>query len=440
LKRPYRYTHNWKDEYNKKLITAEDAVKVVKSFDRVFLPGFGGDPPTLLNELAKQKNELEAVEICSCNPVIPFEHSKPEYEGTFIDNPWFVGSGARKAVMEGRGTYTPVNFGHYEIFMKNVKINVAMIMVSPPDNYGYMSFGIMVAYSRALIEEADIVILQVSEQQPRVLGDSFVHVSEVDYIVEANDPLPSFPKAQSTDRDKAMAEIIAAEIEDGSTIQLGVGGIPNTVGMLLASKRELGVHSEMMIDAFIDLLEAGAITNTKKTLHPGKFIGTFAGGTRKLYDWMDNNPLVEFHPVGYTNDPYIIGKQYKQVSINATLEVDFSGQACSESIGTRQYSGFGGQLDFVRGCMLSPGGKSFLVVPSTANTKDGVVSSIVPTLKPGAGVTTPRGDIQYVVTEYGIVNLRGKSVRQRTYDLIGIAHPDFRGELRKEARRLLFIP
>ncbi len=440
MKRPYRYTHDWKEEYNRKLVSAEDAVKVVKSFDRVFLPGFGGDPPTLLNELAKRGNELDAVEIVSCNPVIPFEHSKPEYNGIFIDNPWFVGAGARKAVMEGRGTYTPVNFGHYARFMKDVEINVGMIMVSPPDNFGYMSFGIMTGYSRAIIEEADIVILQISEQQPRCLGDCFVHVSEVDYIVEANDSIPAFSKAQASEIDKTMAEIIAAEIEDGSTIQLGVGGTPNTVGMLLASKRELGVHSEMMIDAFIDLLEAGAITNTKKTMHPGKFICTFAGGTRKLYDWMDNNPLVENHPVGYTNDPYIIGQQYKQVSINATLEVDLTGQACSESIGTRQYSGFGGQLDFVRGCMLSPGGKSFLVVPSTANTKDGVVSSIVPTLKPGAGVTTPRGDIHHVVTEYGMVNLRGKSVRQRAMDLISIAHPDFRAELKKEAQRLLMMP
>ena len=440
MKRSFKYSHNWRDEYNKKLVSAADAVKVVKSFDRVFLPGFGGDPPTLLNELAKRKNEIEGVEICSCNPVIPFEHSKPEYVGIFIDNPWFVGAGARKAVMEGRGTYTPANFGQYAKLLPNVKINVAMIMVSPPDSFGFMSFGIMVGYSRALIEQADLIILQVSEQQPRCLGDAFVHVSEVDYIVEANDPVPVLGEVKASENDKAMAELIAAEIDDGSTLQLGVGGTPNTVGMLLTHKRDLGIHSEMMIDAFIYLLEAGAITNSRKTLHHGKIIATFAGGSRKLYEWMNNNPMIEMHPVGYTNDPYIIAKQYKQISINATLEVDLTGQAASESIGTRQYSGLGGQLDFVRGCLLSPGGKSFLVVPSTTKTKDGVVSNIVPTLKAGAGVTTPRGDIHYVVTEYGMVNLRGKSVRQRANDLIAIAHPDHRNELRKEAQRLLIIP
>ncbi|GHU65804.1 4-hydroxybutyrate CoA-transferase [Clostridia bacterium] len=438
----FKLSSNWLEDYNRKLVSAEEAVKVVKSHDRVFITAFGGDPYTLLNALAKRKDELEAVEICSCNPVLPLEHSKPEYEGIFIDNPYFVGAGNREAVMAGRGTYTSVSFSNYERFIKDgpIKTNVGMLKVSPPDRFGYMSFGTMVAHSRAVVEAADIVILLVTDQQPRTHGDSFVHISEVDYIVESDESIPTLPEPVSTDKDIAMAEQIVNEIEDGCTLQLGVGGLPNTVGRLLVNKRDLGIHTEMMVDGIMDLLEAGAITNLKKTMHPGKMVFTFAGGSRKLYDWMDDNPLVECHPVAYTNDPYIIGQQYKQVSINATLEVDLTGQACSESIGTRQYSGMGGQLDFVRGAMLSPGGKSFLVVSSTAKTKEGLVSCIVPTLKPGAGVTTPRAEIEYVVTEYGMVNLRGKSTRQRALDLIEIAHPDFRAELRKEAKRLLFIP
>lgn len=435
----YRYLANWREDYRRKLISAEEAVKVVKSGDRVFLPGFGGDPPTLLNALARRKDELRGVEICSCNPVIPYEHSKPEYEGIFIDNPWFVGFGARGAVQAGRGTYTPCNFGQYDENMKRIPIDVTMIMVSPPDKFGYMSFGVMVGYSHMLLKLAKTVILQVSEKQPRVLGDSFVHVSQADYIVEVNDPIPVLSPITSSEKDEAIGNYIAEQIEDGSTIQLGVGTMPNAVGKFLYTKRDLGIHSEMCIDAMIDLMEAGAITNMKKTLHPGRIVHCFAGGSQRLYDWMNDNPLIEGHPVSYTNDPYIIAKNPKQISINATLEVDFTGQACSESIGTRQYSAVGGQVDFIRGCFLSPGGKAFLCLNSTANTKDGVISCITPTLKVGAAVTTSRNDIDNVVTEYGIASLRGKSVRERAKALINIAHPDFRAELTREAKRLLIL-
>ena len=298
-----------------------------------------------------------------------------------------------------------------------------------------MSFGICTAYGRCIVDLAKTVIIQVNPKMPRVLGDNFMHVSEADYIVEAESELWQFPDVPVTENHKTIACHIVERIEDGSTIQLGIGGIPNAVGALLASKKHLGIHTEMITQSMRDLVECGAVDNSQKAIHRGRLIGTFAGGNDELYRWMDDNPLVECYPVDYVNDPCTIAKNPKVISINATLEVDFTGQACSESIGPRQYSAIGGQMDYIRGAFMSPGGQAFLVVNSTANTKQGVVSSIVSMLKEGAAVTTPRTDIDKVVTEYGVAELRGRSVRERTKALIAIAHPDFRQELTEQARK-----
>lgn len=439
MKNNISYSMNWNEEYKRKLLSAADAAALIKSNDHIFSAGFGGDPETLLTAIASRKNELSNVIISSCNSILRFEHSKPEYEGHFIDNQWFLGPGARSAIQAGRGTYTTCNFGQFEMNLKNMNIDYAVMVVSPPDKHGFMSFGIMVAFCDTIARTAKKVIVQVNENMPRVLGNTFIHVSQVDHIVEANDKMLTIPSIPTNPISEAIASYIAAEVDDGATLQLGVGAIPNAVGRMLAGKHNLGIHSEMITEAMLDLLESGALTGEMKTLHRGKIVGTFAGGSERLYRWMDNNPMIEAYPVGYTNDPYIILKNAKQISVNATLEVDLTGQACSESIGSRQYSGVGGQADYVRGAVLSPGGKSFLVLNSTVEVNGGIISSIVPTLKVGSAVTTSRNDIDHVVTEYGIAALRGKSVRQRAFDLISISHPDFRSQLREEAKKLCLV-
>ena len=433
-----RYIGNWKDEYRNKLRSMTEIADMIQSNTRIFSAGWGGDPIALIKAISERRETLENVEFCSNNSLgLPF--NEPRNDGHLLNNQWFLGSGARREIQAGPGSYTPHHFGKQTRDMEGLEIDYGIMYVSPPDSHGFMSFGTMTAYSRYLVDHAKIVVVQVNEKMPFIYGDTLVHVSEVNYICEGNEPLLTIPVIPTNEKSEAIAGFIDEFIEDGSTIQLGIGGIPNAVAKLLAHKHDLGIHSEMFTESIIDLMESGAVNNCQKSSHRYRSVACFAGGSERLYNWLNYNHFVEFYPVSYTNDPVVIAKQNKMVSINATLSVDLSGQACSESIGPKQYSGVGGQMDFNLGAGMCPDGKAFLVVNSTAKTKEGIVSTIVPTLEKGSFISTTRNDVDFIVTEYGVAKMRGKSMRQRAEQLISIAHPDFRAELRKEAEKLFFI-
>lgn len=426
---------SWVDDYKKKLCSAEEAVSVVKSGDRVYISGNAATPYVLMKALAQRKDELFNVELVHVLLMGEDPLSKPEMEGHFRHNSLFVGPADRQAINEGRADYVPI-FLHQipELFYSGqMPIDVAMLHLSPPDEHGFMSFGVEVLASKAAAEKAKIVIAQVNDQMPRVLGDSFIHVSRVHKIVEVSEPLPELERAPMTEVELKIGQYIADLIEDGCTLQLGIGGIPDAVLAALKNKRELGIHTEMVSDGVMEAIEAGIITGSRKTLHPHKVIMTFVLGSKKLYDFVDNNPIFEAHPTDYTNHPFIVAQNEKMVAINSAIEVDITGQVCSDSIGTYIYSGFGGQVDFIRGAAHSKGGKPIIALPSTA--KNGEVSRIVPYLKQGAGVVTTRADVRYVVTEYGVAYLYGKNLQERTKALINIAHPKFRADLIKEAKK-----
>ena len=436
---------SWKEDYKRKLTTAEDAVKAIKSGNRLVLGHAYGQPQHLVNALVANKEAYENVEIVHMVAVSPAEYCQPEMQGHFVHNSLFVGVNSRNAVADGRAKYTPCFF--YEVprlFTDNIlPVDVTMCQLSPPDKHGYCSFGISVDYTKPAAESSKIVIAQINEQMPRTLGDSFIHVSQLDYIVEYNEPILELqpPKAAKSEMEKELyvAKVVAemdigrycAElIDDGACLQLGIGAIPDAVLSFLAEKRDLGIHTEMFSDGVVDLIEKGVVTCARKNFHPGRAVANFLMGTKSLYDFVNNNPFVEMHPVHYTNDPYIIGQNDNMVAINSCLQVDFLGQVASDTIGPMQFSGVGGQVDFVRGASRSKGGKAILAFPSTA--EGGEYSRIVPGLDEGAAVTTSRSDVHYIVTEYGIADLRGKSLGERARQLISIAHPDFRGQLMRK--------
>ncbi len=425
----------WIDSYNSKVCTPQEAVKVIKSGMRVYVHPGCATPEVLLNAMCENSDHLSNVEVIHILTfgISPYS-SDPKMEGRFRHNALFIGGNVRKAVNEGRADFTPVFL--YEIphlFYKGIlPIDVAIINVSPPDKYGYCSFGVGIECTKPATEVAKIIIAQINPQMPRTLGDSFIHIDKIDYCVEVDVPLNELKyEERKTKEDheiyQKIGEYIAGLIEDGSTLQMGIGAIPEAVLGHLFEKKDLGIHTEMFSDGVIKLIEREVITNEKKTLHPGKIIASFVLGSKKLFDFIDNNPLMEFHPSHYTNDPFIIAQNEKMVAINSAIEIDLSGQVCSDSIGPMFYSGFGGQLDFIRGASRSKGGKPIIAIPST--TRNGQISKIVPYLSQGAGVTTSRGDVHYVVTEYGIADLYGKTIRQRAISLIDIAHPDFREHL-----------
>ncbi len=426
---------SWVDDYKKKLVTAEEAVSVVKSGDRVYISGNAATPYVLMKALAQRKDELRDVELVHVLLMGEDPLSKPEMEGHFRHNSLFVGPADRKAINEGRADYVPI-FLHQipDLFYSGqMPLDVAMLHLSPPDEHGFMSFGVEILASKAAAEKAKVIIAQVNDQMPRVLGDSFIHVSRVHKIVEVSEPLPELERTPMTEVELKIGQYIAELIEDGCTLQLGIGGIPDAVLASLKNRRELGIHTEMVSDGVMEAIEAGIITGSRKTLHPYKVILTFILGSRRLYDFVDNNPIFEAHPTDYTNHPFIVAQNEKMVAINSAIEVDITGQVCSDSIGPYIYSGFGGQVDFIRGAAHSKGGKPIIALPSTA--KDGEVSRIVPYLKQGAGVVTTRADVRYVVTEYGVAYLYGKNLQERTRALINIAHPKFRADLIKEAKK-----
>jgi len=425
----------WMDSYNSKLCTPEQAVKAIKSGMRVYVHPGCATPEVLLHAMCENSEHLSNVEVIHILTFGITPYSDQKMEGRFRHNALFIGANVRKAVNEGRADYTPIFL--YEIpnlfYKKILPIDVSLINVSPPDKYGFCSYGVGIETTKSATETAKIVIAQINPNQPRTLGDSFIHIDKIDYCVEVDKPLNElrYEERLKSPEDQEMyqdiGKHIATLIEDGSTLQLGIGAIPEAVLSFLFDKKDLGIHTEMFSDGIIKLVEKGIITNEKKTLHPGKIIASFVLGTKKLFDFIDNNPLLEFHPTNYTNDPFIIAQNEKMVAINSAIEIDLTGQVCSDSIGTYFYSGFGGQLDFIRGASRSKGGKPIIAIPSTA--KKGKVTKIVPYLSQGAGVTTTKGDVHFVVTEYGIADLYGKTLIQRAKALIDVAHPDFREEL-----------
>lgn len=431
---------NWFPLYKEKLTTLEQAVSYVKSGNRIFISGNAATPFMLMESLAARKDELRDVEVNHVLLIGEDPFSKPGMEGHFRHNSLFVGPADRDAVNAGRSDYVPTFlFEIPSLFTRRyIPLDAALIHVSPPDEHGFMSFGVECLASKAAAESARIVIAQVNDRMPRTLGDSFIHVSRVHHLVEVSTELAELERNPPSEVEFRIGKHVAELVEDGSTLQLGIGGIPDAVLQSLNDKHDLGVHTEMISDGTIRLIDAGIITNAKKTLHPGKIIATFVFGSHRLYDYVDNNPYFELHPCDYTNDPFIVAQNEKMVAINSAIEVDLTGQVCADSIGTRIYSGFGGQLDFIRGASYSKGGKPIIALGSTA--KNDTMSRIVPMLKPGAGVVTTRGDVHYIVTEYGVADLHGKNLRQRVRALIDIAHPNFREQLERYAREQKYTP
>ena len=422
---------NWKAYYDERCVAAEDALKHIKSGDRVVFGHCIGEPMYLVDVMVKNKDWYEDVEIVHMVAMGKGEYTQPGMEKHFRHNSFFVGACTRKAVNEGRADFTPCFFYELPSVLRkdDFKVNAAMVQVSPPDEFGYVSLGVSVDYTLAAIEQADTVIAQVNENMPRTFGSSFVHVSDIDWFVEKTEPLVELQPPNITEIEKRIGEHCASLIEDGSTLQLGIGSIPDAVLLFLKDKKDLGIHSEMLSDGVVGLIEAGIVNNRQKSIHKGKTIVGFLMGTRKLYDFVHNNPGIEMHPIDYVNNPTVIMKNYKMVSINSCVQVDLMGQVASESIGLKQISAVGGQMDFVRGANMAEGGKSIIAIPSTANGK---FSKIVPFLDEGAAVTTSRNDVNYVITEYGIAQLKGQTLRERARRLINIAHPDFRDGLIEE--------
>ncbi len=431
----------WSKIYESKVTTAAEAVKAIRSGDRVFLTGNCSVPQVLLKALVERAPELENVEICHALTIGSSDYVAPEMEGHIRANSLFIGPNVRKAVQEGRADFTPVLLSEFPLlFSKGIlPVDVAFVHLSPPDEHGFCSYGIETGLTKTAAESARIIIAEVNPNMPRCLGDSFIHVSRLNYIVPVDYPLMELPMTEGgpSELHTRIAEHIAELIPDGATMQMGIGEIPDAVLQFLYHKRDLGVHTELFSDSVIDLVEAGVVTNARKTLHPGKITAGFMLGTRRLYEWAHDNPIIELHRTEYINDPFVIAQNYRQVAINSAIEVDLTGQVCADSIGPKLYSGVGGQLDFIYGASRSEGGIPIIALPSTA--KGDEVSRIVPMLKPGAGVVTTRNHVHFVVTEYGVADLYGKTIRQRAQALIRIAHPRFRDELTKAAKELHYI-
>jgi acyl-CoA hydrolase/GNAT superfamily N-acetyltransferase len=424
-------------DWKSKLVQPEVAVKAIKSGYRVFIGSACGSPQSLVKALTSVPAEdVEITQILNLGIV---EYAQEALAGKFRSNTFFIGKDLRERVQQGGADYTPIFLSEIpELFRSGrLPIDVALITVSPPDEHGYCSYGISVDITKPATESAKIVIAEINPNMPRTLGDSFIHINDIDYLVYTEQPILEYMVKAQPEIVKRIAKNVVDLIEDGSTIQVGYGGVPNAILEFLEGKKDIGVHTEVFSDSLIDLIEKGIITNRKKTIHNGKCIASFAMGTKKLYEYLDNNPFFEFHPVNYTNDPFVIAQNEKMVSINSAIEIDLTGQVCADSIGYLFYSGIGGQLDFVRGSARSKGGKPIIIVPSVRS--DETKSRIVPSLSEGAGVVTTRGDIHYVVTEWGVANLHGKSIRERALSLISIAHPKFRAELMKKAKERKYI-
>lgn len=432
---------DWKRQCAGKLVSAAEAVRPIARGQRIFVGSGCAEPQLLVHALTNRSAELADVEICHILTVGTAPYAAPEHRDSFRHNAFFIGHNVRGAVGEGRADFIPIFLGEVPglFYSGRLPVDFAMIQVSPPDEHGYCSYGVSVDVVKAGAECARHVIAEINPNMPRTLGDSFIHISRIDAAVESTGPILELKQGDADDPiSLKIGSYIADLIEDGSTLQLGIGAIPDAVLTGLGDRRDLGIHTEMFSDGVIPLVEKGVITGARKNIHRGKIVASFVMGNRRLYDFIDNNPLVEFHPSDYTNDPFRIAQHDRMVSINSALQVDLTGQVCADSIGPKFYSGIGGQVDFIRGASRSHRGKPIIALPSTA--KDGTLSRISSVLTPGAGVVTSRGDVHYVVTEWGVAELYGKNVRQRALALIHIAHPDFREKLMEEAFNRNLIP
>ena len=423
-------------QYNSKLTTFEKATAEIKSGDNLFISGNASSPNDLLQYIAKRKDELKNVSVYHLLLLGKNPLAVEGMENHIRISSFFVGASERAMIQAGRGDYTPIFLSEIpKLFLdKIIPINIAYLMVSPPDDHGYMSLGVECVASKSALEVAEKVIVQVNENMPRTHGNTFINVSEVYKIIEHTAPLQELDCPAPTDEEKRIASFISPLINDESTLQLGIGGIPNAVLTSLEGKKNLGIHTEMISDGLLDAIEKGIVTNMKKNFRHKKAVATFALGSRQLYEFLNDNPIFEFFPCDWTNNPFTIAKNDNMISINSALQIDVTGQVCAESLGTNIYSGFGGQLDFVRGANASKGGKSIIALQSTA--KNGTISRIVPQHLIGSGVLTTRGDVRFVVTEYGVINLFGKNLRQRAEALINIAHPKFRDDLINEVKQV----
>ncbi len=430
---------NWEAIFRRKATDVDSALQNIQSGNRVYMAGGAGVPKELVQGLIRRAPDIRDVELTHILTFGDAPYVEPQYQESLRVNALFIGPNVRQAVREGRADFTPIFLSEIPDLFRHgsLLLDVALISISTPDEHGFCSFGVEVGTTKPAAEAAKIVIAEVNRQMPRTLGDCFIHVSRLTHIVEVDYPLPEAPQGGSSKRHLLVGQNIAEMIPDGATLQMGIGSIPDAVLQNLGNHKDLGVHTELFSDGVIDMVEAGVITCARKTFHPGKIISGFLFGSKKIYDFVHNNPLIEMHPTDYVNDPFNIAQNDKMVAINSALQVDLTGQICADSIGPKIFSGVGGQVDFIRGAARSKGGLPIVAFLSTA--KQDSISRIVPMLSEGAGVVTTRNDVHYVVTEYGVASLYGHTVRQRAKELINIAHPKFRDDLTAAARELGYL-
>ena len=429
----------WQEEYAEKIRTAEQAVADVRRGDKIFIGSGAAEPQTLVRALIDSAGRLADTRIMHIMTLGVAPYTEEKFTDQFRHNAFFIGANTRKAVAEGRADYTPVFLSEIPPLFRSgqIPIDVALIQVSLPDKHGYCSYGVSTDVVKSGAESATKVIAEINTQMPRALGDCFIHMDDIDIAVPVSVPLLYAHKERADEVAKRIGKNIASLIDDGSTLQMGIGTIPDSVLHYLTDKKDIGIHTEMFSDGFMDLVQRGVINNSKKPIHTGHTVASFCIGSRELYDYVDNNPSVEFRPTEYTNDPYVIAQHPNMVAINSAIEVDLTGQVCADSLGAMFYSGIGGQLDFIRGASRAKNGKPVIALPSTA--KNDTVSRISINLREGAGVVTTRGDVHYVVTEYGVAYLHGKNIRERAMALINIAHPKFRAKLLEGAKKLNYV-